>query len=163
MRLILTLVLLAAPGLAAAFDAIGLALGAGEQAVLKRFPSAHCKPLDWKSRAADRRCDDAQVSVDGIGAKITVYLRADAVQAYDLRFGAEETPQLMIYLRKRWGAPGAEATELIQRKDKAAREIYKASWTRGEERAVLVSQKSRKRATLSVSRGNFEEEIYRVR
>jgi len=36
-------------------------------------------------------------------------------------------------------------------------------WEKGAERAVLTSQLDKKRATLEISRGNFPEEIYRVR
>ena len=59
--------------------------------------------------------------------------------------------------------PLAEAKEKIERGDKAAREVYKVRWESGADHAVLVSQLEKKRATLTVSRGNFEEEIYRIR
>jgi hypothetical protein len=36
-------------------------------------------------------------------------------------------------------------------------------WKKGEERAVLTSQGQKSRASLTVWRGDFEEEIYRVR
>src|ERR687884_368902 len=52
--------LLALPALAA-FDLNDVALGASEQQVKSRFPQANCHPLEWKSRAADLRCDAPNV------------------------------------------------------------------------------------------------------
>ena len=43
------------------------------------------------------------------------------------------------------------------------RELYKVLWENGADRAMLTAQLDKKRATLLVSRGNFDEEIYRVR
>ncbi|TAK39553.1 MAG: hypothetical protein EPO29_10895, partial [Betaproteobacteria bacterium] len=60
--------LLAAPAAVWAFDLNGVALGAREADVKQAFLSAYCKPLDWKSRAADRRCDDARIAFGGISA-----------------------------------------------------------------------------------------------
>jgi hypothetical protein len=36
-------------------------------------------------------------------------------------------------------------------------------WEDGKQRAVLTAQLEKRRASMLVSRGNFEEEIYRVR
>jgi hypothetical protein len=36
-------------------------------------------------------------------------------------------------------------------------------WEKGAERAVLTSQSEKRRAFFTVSRGDFEDEIYRVR
>jgi hypothetical protein len=71
------------------------------------------------------------------------------------------------YLKGRYGAPLAETREKIAPGGKAEREIYKVRWEESaagdKQRAVLTAQAGRRRATLSVSRGDFEEEIYRVR
>lgn len=148
---------------AAAFEANGLELGATEAVVKKIFTGAHCKPLEWKSRAADRRCDDARIVFAGIQARITVYLKDDAVQAWDLRFPTSELQRVAAWLRQRWGAPAAEGKELIQRKEKEVREVYNMNWAQGRDRATLTAQMEKKRAWVTVSRGDFEEEIYRVR
>lgn len=153
--------LAAAP--AQAFEAGGLALGATEAQVSRAFPGAHCKPLEWKSRAADRRCDSARIAFAGIQARITVYLRDDAVQAWDVRFPTNELKRVSTFLRGRWGAPLTEGRELIQRKENETREVYNMSWAHGKDRAVLTAQMEKKRAGVTVTRGNFEEEIYRVR
>jgi hypothetical protein len=36
-------------------------------------------------------------------------------------------------------------------------------WEKGDERAVLTSQSEKRQALFTVSHGDFEEEIYRVR
>ena len=79
--------LLLAPALAfGAFDANGLKLADNELAVKRVFPGIRCKPLEWKSDAADRRCDDAKVPFGGVEARITVYLKAKIVLEFeDLR------------------------------------------------------------------------------
>lgn len=151
----------AAPALA--FEANGIDLGANEAHVRKVLPSAHCKALEWKSRAADRRCDDARIVFAGIQARITIYLKDDAVQAWDVRFPTNELKRVSEFLRGRWGTPAAEGKELIQRKEQDPREVYNISWTRGKDRAALTAQMEKKRAWVTVSRGDFEEEIYRVR
>jgi hypothetical protein len=147
----------------AAFDANGVALGADEAAVKRAFPSAHCKALEWASKAADRRCDDARISVGGVESRITFYLRGNAVQAFDLRFETKDNDRLVTFLKQRYGKPSGEAKETIERKGKPPREIYKVRWENGAERAVLTSQLERRRSALTVSRGEFEDEIYRVR
>lgn len=145
----------------AAYDANGVALGASEREVKKAYPAAYCKPLEWKSEAADRRCDDAKVSFGGVPGRITFYLRRDAVQAFDLRFEARELERLVALLKSRYGKPVAETREALAGRD--GRELYKALWEAGKDRATLVSQAGKSRGQLTVSRGNFEEEIYRVR
>ena len=145
------------------YDLIGIRLGGKEIEVKKAMRSAHCKPLEWKSDAADRRCDDARVSVGGVETRITVFLKADAVQAYDLRFDVKELDRLRKYLRSRWGEPLAEATEVIAKRDKADRKVFKMRWEKGPDRALLVAQMEKKRASLEVSHGTFPEEVYRVR
>jgi hypothetical protein len=146
-----------------AYDANGVALGASERDVRRAFPSAYCKPLEWESRAAERRCDDARVSFGGVEGRITFYLRKDAVQAFDLRFDTKDVKKLVEVLRKSYGAPAAETKDAFERRGKDGQEIYRARWEQGRDRAVLVAPMETRRAQLSVSRGNFEEEIYRVR
>jgi hypothetical protein len=162
-RSVLAVLAFAAAGAAHAFDANGVALGSSEAEVKKAFPSALCKPLEWASRAADRRCDDGKIAFGGAEARITFYLRKGAIQAFDVRFDNKDLESVGAFVKSRYGKPLAEATEKIERQGKPAREVYKARWEKGADHAVLVSQKEKKRATLTVSRGDFDEEIYRVR
>lgn len=157
----ITLFFLSLPAIA--YDINGVRLGGREVEVKKAFPSVHCKALEWKSDAADRRCDDARISLGGVQARITVFLKADAIQAYDLRFDVKELERVKAHLKARWGAPLAEATEVIARRDKEDRKVFKMRWEKGADRALLVAQLEKKNATLEVSRGRFPEEIYRVR
>jgi hypothetical protein len=152
-----------APAVGLAFDVNGAALGGREADVKKAYPSAFCKPLDWKSTAADRRCDDARISFGGVPARVTFYLKADAIQAFDLRFDSTERDKVTAQLKSRWGAPLSETTETFGRRERNDRKIYKARWAKGKDQALLTVPLDRKRATLSASRGNFDEEIYRVR
>lgn len=154
---------LAALPAAAAYDANGVVLGASEKDVKKAFPSALCKPLEWKSSASDRRCDDAKIAFAGVEARITVYLKADAVQAFDVGFNTSDLDKVTAHLKVRYGKPAAEAKDTIERAGKEPRVIYKAFWENGKDRASLVVPMEKKRAQLTVSRGNWEEEIYRVR
>lgn len=163
MKVAALIVLVAASPAALAFEANGLALGAREIDVKKAFPSAHCKPLEWKTSAADRRCDDGRIAFGGVQARITVYLRGDAVQAFDLRFDTKDRNKVAAHAKTRWGAPLSEVTEAISRKDKEDRQVYKVRWEKGNEHAVLTAQLARKRGSLEAWRGNFSEEIYRVR
>jgi hypothetical protein len=155
--------LLAALPARAAYDANGVALGATEKALLQQFPSAHCQPLQWTSRAANRRCDDARISFGGVAARITFYLKADRVQAFDVAFDTRHAEAVASFLKERYGKPTAETRDKLAPAGKAERELYKVRWQEGDQRAVLTAQPGRRRATLSVSRGDFEEEIYRVR
>ena len=145
------------------FDLNGVALGGKEIDAKKAMPSALCKALEWKSDAADRRCDDAKVAVSGVEMRITVFLKADAIQAYEVRFDMKELERMKLQLRKRWGEPLAEATEVISRRDKPDRKVFKMRWEKGADRALLVAQLEKKRASLEISRGNFPVEIYRVK
>jgi hypothetical protein len=147
---------------AAAYDASGVELGASEKAIIQQFPSAHCKPLEWQSRAAERRCDDARVSFGGVEARITFYLKGGSVQAFDVRFASRDVERVAGFLKQRYGAPVAETRAKTAGKA-APREIYKVRWEQGRDRAVLTAEIGRRRVSLSVSRGAFEEEIYRVR
>jgi len=161
-RLLLVSCLLPLPALAA-YDANGVALGAAEGDIRKHFPSAHCKALEWESRAADRRCDDSRVAFGGIEARITFYLRKDKVEAFDLRFESREADRVVTFLKQRYGAPASEVRESLGDKGKTPRQVYKVLWEAKGERAVLTALYDKRRASLLVSRGNFEEEIYRVR
>ena len=136
-----------------AYDANGVAPGDSEYTVRKQFPSAFCKPLQWSSEAADRRCDDAKVSFGGISGRITFYLKHDRVQAFDLRFDNRDAERLVEFLKKRYGPPVGETRE----------KLYRVHWKKGDQRAVVVAQGEKRRASLSVSLGNFEDEIYRIR
>lgn len=160
---VLALSFIPCAGHAAGFDVNGVALGGAESDVVKAFPSARCKPLEWKSDAAERRCDDGKIVVAGAVAKITVYLKRDAIQAYDLRFDVQDLERLATHFKGRWGKPSAETRDKIYKESKEIREVYKLAWQQGKDRAVLTSLSTGKRASLSVARGNFEEEIYRVK
>lgn len=160
----LLLILLLAPAVAlGAFDANGVKLGDNEAAVKKVFPGIRCKPLEWKSDAADRRCDDARVALDGVPGKITVFLRGGEIQAYELRFDVKDLDRIKLALRARWGEPAAEAVETIARRDGDDRKVFKMRWEKGADRAVFTAQLDKKRVGLEVSRGTFPDEIYRVR
>lgn len=145
------------------FDANGVALGGSEAQVKKAFPSALCKPLEWKSNAADRRCDDGKIQFGGAEARITFYLRKGSIQAFDVRIDNKDLARVGAFLKERYGKPLVETTEKIERQGRPAREVYKVRWEKGADHALLVSQLEKKRATLTASRGDFEEEIYRVR
>ena len=156
----------AAP-LCGAYEVSGVALGANEAAVKKAFPSAYCKPLEYHSVAADRRCDDAKIGYAGVRARVTLYLRRDSVQAFTVRFDTKDREKVGAYFRSRWGAPTGEATESIRRKEKDTKQqpkqVYKVRWDKGADHALLTAQLDRKRGMLEVWRGNFLDEIYRVR
>lgn len=161
LMLLLAGLLAAAP--VRAYDANGVVLGATEAEVHKAFPSAYCRPLEWQSVAAERRCDDAQAVVAGARARITFYLKADRVQAFDVRFEERDLKRVTEALKQRYGAPLAESRDTFERRDGEARTVTKIRWEKGEERAVLTSQDKRKRVDLNVWRGNFDQEVYRVR
>lgn len=146
-----------------AYDVNGVNLGGKELDIKRAFPSAHCKALEWKTDAADRRCDDARISLGGVEAKITLFLKADVIQAYDLRFDMKDLERVAAHLKARWGAPLAETTDVIAKKGKLDRKVYKARWEKGADRALLAAQLEQKRGAVEVSRGNFPEEVYRVK
>jgi hypothetical protein len=148
---------------AAALDVKDVTLGANERAIKLKFPSAHCKALEWQSKAADRRCDDSRVAFGGVEVQVTFYLRKDALEAFDVRFDTKELERFVKFLKSRYGEPRSEDKEAYERKGKKAREVYKALWESGKERAVLTAQLEKRRASMLVSRGDFDEEIHRVR
>ncbi len=158
------ILLLLVPGLTMAnFDANGVKLGDNELAVKKAFPGIHCKPLEWKSDAADRRCDDAKISFGGVEARVTLYLKTDSVRGFDVRFDSGQVNTVSEYLKRRYGKPVSEGRDKIVRKGKEEREVFKVLWEQGGDKALLSSLSTGKRGSLSVSRGNFEDEIYRVK
>lgn len=159
----LFLLLLAPTFVFGAFDANGVALGDNEMAVKKGFPGIHCKALEWKSDAADRRCDDAKIPFGGVEARVTLYLKADSVRAFDVRFDSGQIDAVAAFLKRRYGKPVSEARDKIVRKGKEEREIFKILWEQGNDKAMLSSLSTGKRGSLSVSRGNFDDEIYRVK
>ena len=163
MRWLAALALALAAHAALAYEVNGVPIGGDEQAAKKAFPSAHCKPLEWTSTVADRRCDDAKIAVAGVPARVTVYLKTGVIQAISVRFDVRDRERVVAHLRSRWGPPSGEKTESIARKDKDDRKVYKLTWEKGNERALLVVQTGRKRAALEVWRGNFIDEIYKVR
>jgi len=153
---------------ALAYDVNGVPIGGDEQAAKKAFPSAHCKPLEWTSTVADRRCDDAKIALAGVSGRVTVYLKAGVIQAISVRFDVKDRERVVAHLTSRWGKPSSEKTETVARKGKDGktkddRKIYKVNWENGNERALVTVQSDRKRAALEVWRGNFIDEIYKVR
>ena len=153
-------------GAVLAYDANGVSLGDKEEDVKKKFPSVRCQPLEWKSKAADRRCDDAKISFAGTQARVTFYLSRNVIQAFDVRFETREIERVMAFLKSRYGAPSGETRDTLEGKDKekkSARHVYKVRWDAGKDHAVLVSETEKSRSSLLASRGDFEEEIYRVR
>jgi len=162
-KLLLALVLLFALPASAALDVREIVLGAKEQDIKRRFPSVNCKALEWQSKAADRRCDDSRVSLGGVETQVTFYLKKDALEAFDVRFDTRELDRFVKFLKARYGPPQSESKDSYDRKGSKAREVYKAAWESGKERAVLTAQLEKRRGSMLVSRGNFDEEIYRVR
>jgi len=157
--------LMVAPPALAAYDIKELKLGAAEADVKRALPSAHCKALEWKSKAADRRCDDSRVSFGGVEVRVTLYLKKDAVEAFDVRFDTKELERLVAFLKTRYGQPVSESRDAYggSGKDKKAkREVYKVMWEKDGERATLAAQLEKRTASMLVSRGAFDEEIYRV-
>jgi hypothetical protein len=168
MRSLAALLLLLAAGGAMAYDLNGVALGGKELEVKQKFPGARCQTLEWKSKAADRRCDDAKIAfAGGVAGRVTFYLKAGVVQAFDVRFDTRELERVTGFLKKHYGEPLAEARDTIERKDKNPRKFYKARWEKGKgsthDQAVLIAELEKSRSSLLVSRGDFEEEIYKVR
>jgi hypothetical protein len=154
--------LFVAPPAAAVYEANGVVLGASEKDIKKHFPSAFCQALEWSSRAADRRCDDGKIAFGGAEGRVTFYLRKGVVQAFDVRFDMQDLDRVVAHVKARYGKPFSETKEAVGPEGKV-RELYKVLWESGADHAVLTARLDQKRAALLVSRGNFEEEIYRVR
>lgn len=158
-----TVLLLWALPAGAAYDVRQISLGASEKDIRRALPSAHCKALEWTSKAADRRCDDSRVAFGGIEVRVTFYLRKDVLEAFDVRFDTRELERFVAFLKGRYGPPQSESRDAIRRDAKKAREVYRALWESPQERAVLTAQLEKRHASMLVSRGNFDEEIYKVR
>ena len=152
---------LAASAASAAYDVNEVKLGASEPDIKQRFPNAHCRALEWPSRAADRRCDDSRITFGGIDASVTFYLKGDSVEGFDVRFDQRDTPAILKYLQTHYGKPlrepPAPATPRVPPTP------VTVDWKSADERARLTSEPGRRRASLLVWRGAFEEEIYKVR
>jgi hypothetical protein len=161
--------LVAAPALSV-YDIRDLQLGAKEVDVRRALPSAHCKALEWKSKAADRRCDDSRVVFGGVEVRVTFYLKKDALEAFDVRFDTRELERFVAFLKSRYGKPEAESRDEYPvgspskdgKGERATRKVYKALWEKNGERAALTAQMEKRTASMLVSRGSFDEEIYRV-
>jgi hypothetical protein len=151
------------PCAALAFDANGVKLGEGEAAVKASYPEAHCKPLEWKSDAADRRCDNSRITFAGIPARITFYLKSGAVQAFDVRFQTSDFQGVAGKLKTRYGKPDFEGRETIRRRDKPAQEVYRLRWKKGKDHATYSARPGEGRSALLVWHGDFDVEIYRVK
>jgi len=136
----------------AAYDVNDIALGASERDIKQRFANAHCRELEWPSRAAEWRCDDSRITFGGVDASVTFYLKADAVQGFDVRFDRRDVARMLAYLRTRYGKPVAESPTLSD-----------VEWRAEAEHARLTADVSRRRASLLVWRGTFDVEIYKVR
>ena len=136
----------------AAYDINDVPLGASEKDIKQKFPYANCRALEWPSRAADRRCDDSRTIFAGVDASVTFYLRKGAVEGFDVRFDHRDVGGIVKFLSTRYGAPAFEGPRPLM-----------AQWKNKAERATITSEKGRRRASLLVSRGTFEEEIYKVR
>src|SRR5438034_3546864 len=103
-RVVLTLFILLLTGSAlAAYDVNEVALGASEKEIKQHFPHVNCRPLEWPTRAADRRCDDSRVEFGGVDASVTFYLKRDAVEGFDVRFDQRALQPVMEFLRRRYG------------------------------------------------------------
>jgi hypothetical protein len=152
-RLLCALLFLLAAPVQAVFDADGVPIGASEDDVKKQYPSAYCRPLEWASRAADRRCDDGRGRLFGVGVRITFYLKKDAVEAFDVRFDRRDAERLAAALVERYGKPSVEERDT---------RLLKLEWDQKPLRAVLSSAEKR-RGSLLVARRGFEDEIYKVR
>ena len=146
------LLALAAGRVAAAYDANDLTLGVSEAQIRKNFPNAHCRDLEWPSRAAERRCDDSRMRFGGVDASVTFYLKRDAVEGFDVRFDRRELPKVKEFLFSRYGKPASETEKPPT-----------VGWQGNGERARLTADESRRRASLFVWRGAFDQEIYKIR
>ena len=153
--LILALVASAA---SAAYDVDDVKLGASERDIKQRFPNAHCRALEWPSRAAQRRCDDSRIMFGGADASVTFYLKHDSVEGFDVRFDHRDIATVLKFLQARYGKPLAEPAAPV-----TATAPVAVEWKADEERARLTSEPGRRRASVLVWRGAFEEEIYKVR
>jgi hypothetical protein len=164
MRALLAIVsLLGAASAFAAYDVNGITLGASEREVRQAFPSAYCQALEWKSVAADRRCDDSRIAFGGAPARVTFYLKHDKVQAFDVGFDPRDRVRVVAFLKTQYGAPASERTDTITRQGKEDRNIYKAVWRDGDVTAQVTVRLGTRYALLEVARGDFAQKIYEVK
>ena len=136
----------------AAYDLNDVRLGVSEGELKSHFPHANCRPLEWPTRAADRRCDDSRVSLGGMSASVTFYLKNDALEGFDLRFDAPNLVPVRKLLTERYGPPA-----IVDKGD------VKAEWKSNGERARIRAEHGRRRASLLVWRGAFDDELYKIR
>ena len=146
--------LLSSAAAAAAFDVNEVTLGASESDIKAKFKEANCRELEWPSRAADRRCDDSRVKVGGIDVSLTFYLKKDAVEGFDVRFDRGHLERMSKFLVERYGKPAVEKSGALG---------STLEWKAKGEHARLSAEQGRRRASLLVWRGAFEDEIYKVR
>ena len=85
---------------------------------------------------------------------VTFYLKADAVEGVDVRFERGQLERMSKFLVERYGKPAAQ---------KASALGNTIEWKSKGERARLSGEQGRRRASLLVWRGAFEDEIYKVR
>lgn len=161
--LLATVALLGAASAFAAYDVNGITLGASEREVRQAFPSAYCQPLEWKSAAAERRCDDSRISFGGAPARVTFYLMHDTVQAFDVGFDPRDRERVVAFLKTQYGDPTSERTDTITRQGKEERKIYKAAWRDGDVTAQVTVRLGTRYGRLEVARGDFARKIYEVR
>jgi hypothetical protein len=67
----------------------------------------------------------------------------------------------VAYLKNRYGAPASEKREKLEKRRES--DLYRLHWQKDGERAVLTAQTDKRRGFFTVSRGDFEEQIYRLR
>jgi hypothetical protein len=164
MRALLAAVtLLGAASAFAAYEVNGITLGASEREVKQAFPSAYCQLLEWKSVAAERRCDDSRVSFGGAPARVTFYLKHDKVQAIDVGFDPRDSERVIAFLKTQYGDPASERTDTITRQGKEDRKIYKAAWRDGDVTAQVTVRLGTRYGQLEVARGDFAQKIYEVK
>jgi len=151
-KIALTPFLWVAVGAMAAYDVNDLTLGASEGQIKQHFPNVNCRALEWQSRAADRRCDDSRIRFGGVDASVTFYLKRDALEGFDVRFDRRELARVKQFVDGRYGKPAREGQTPPS-----------AEWKSDGERARLSAEASRRRASLFVWRGAFEDELYKIR
>jgi hypothetical protein len=64
-------------------------------------------------------------------------------------------------LKERYGPPRSDREQAVPRANKPDRRLRRIAWEAKGERAVLTAPLEDRRSSLLVSRGDFEEEIYR--
>jgi hypothetical protein len=151
-KIALTPFLWVALGAMAAYDVNDLTLGASESQIKQHFPNVNCRALEWSSRAADRRCDDSRIRFGPIDASVTFYLKRDALEGFDVRFDRRELARVKEFAVGRYGKPAREVETPPT-----------VEWKSDGEHARLAGEANRRRASLLVWRGAFEEELYKVR